>query len=429
MSLHQRVKENIDKNKHDYIQFLQSIVRVPTTTGNEREAQMLVLERLKKIGLEVDVWEPDYENLKKSKFFNPLRNNYEGSPNVVGVLKGTNPKGRSLLLNGHIDVVPEGDKSKWKYDPYGGDIVDGKLYGRGTTDMKGGNLATFIALETIINLGIELKGDVIYESVIEEETGGAGTLSTIQRGYKADVAIIPEPSEMRIFPKQQGSLWFEVNVKGMSAHGGTRYEGVSALEKGWIVFNEILKLEDKRNAPLRKDPLYKGNPIPIPINIGQFNGGYFPSAVAEEATIQGRYGVAPGETIEEAKEEFVAMLQHIAEIDDWFVENPATVEWGGIHLPPGEIELNHPMMEILKEKYTDVENEEPIIAGSVWGTDGGLLTQAGGIPSVIFGPGTTNMAHFTDEYVELDKVFKTAEIIALAMIEWCEISSMTDKHI
>ncbi len=422
MSFHEKIKDNIHKNKDDYIKFLQEIVQEPTTTENEQGAQKLVAERLKEKGLEVDVWDPDYDELIKSKFFNPLRDNYEGSPNVVGVLKGTED-GRSLILNGHIDVVPAGDESKWTYDPYGGQVVDGKLYGRGTTDMKGGNIATLIALETIINIGIELKGDVIYESVIEEETGGAGTLAAIQRGYKADVAIIPEPSEMRIFPKQQGSLWFEVTVKGVSAHGGTRYEGVSALEKGWIVFEEIMNLEEKRNKPLRKDPLYKDNPIPIPINIGQFNGGYFPSAVAEEATLQGRYGVAPGESLEEAKEEFISMLDNLKYIDEWFENKPATVEWGGIHLPPGGCDLDHPMLEILKGKYVEVEKEEPVIAGSNWGTDGGLLTQAGGIPSIIFGPGTTSMAHFTDEYVELDKIFKTAEIIALAMIDWCEVAN------
>lgn len=422
MSLHEKVKANIKENQDDYIKFFQKIVQEPSTIGNELGAQTLMADRLKEKGLEVDVWIPDYDELIKSEFFNPIRDNYEGSPNVVGVLKGTG-NGRSVILNGHIDVVPAGDESKWKHGPYSGDVVDGKLYGRGTTDMKGGNIAILIALETVINLGIKLKGDIIYESVIEEETGGAGTLAAIQRGYKADIAIVPEPSEMRIMPKQQGSLWFEVNVKGMSAHGGTRYEGVSALEKGWIVFDEIMKLEEKRNAPLREDPLYKGIPIPIPINIGEFNGGYFPSAVAEEATIKGRYGVAPGETIEEAKEEFSKMLENLKTKDEWFEKHPATVEWGGIHLPPGECDLDHPMLEILKEKYVEVENEQPVIAGSPWGTDGGLLTQAGGIPSIVFGPGTTSMAHFTDEYVELDKLFKTAEIIALAIIEWCEIDS------
>ncbi|CAM4354736.1 peptidase [Lacicoccus alkaliphilus] len=421
MNIKEKIREDINSKKDEYIQFLQKIIQQPSTSGNELEAQTIVADRLRDLGLDVDVWTPDAEELKKSEFFNPRREDYEGSPNVVGTLKGKQ-NGKSLILNGHIDVVPAGDESKWINEPYSGTVIDGKLYGRGTTDMKGGNMSTLIALETIINLGIELKGDVIYESVIEEETGGAGTLAAIQRGYKADVALIPEPSEMKIFPKQQGSLWFEVTVEGVSAHGGTRYEGVNAIEKGWVVFQEIMNLEEQRNEPLREHPLYKNNPIPIPINIGQFNGGYFPSAVPEEAIIQGRYGIAPGETIEEAKEQFQSMLDNLKSLDNWFEKHPATVKWGGIHLPPGGCEDDHPMLEILQNNYLEVEKEEAVMAGSTWATDGGLLTQAGGIPSIVFGPGTTSMAHFTDEYVELEKMFKTAEITALSIIEWCEIN-------
>lgn len=420
MELNQRIKKSIEKHQNNYIQFLKKMINEPSVTKNELGIQTLIANRLKEKGLEVDKWIPEYHELIKSEFFNSNRDSYEDSPNVVGVLKG-NGGGKSVILNGHVDVVPAGDVSKWRHDPYSGEIIDGKMYGRGTTDMKGGNMAALIALETIIDLGIELKGDIIFESVIEEETGGAGTLAAIQRGYRADVAIIPEPSEMRIFPQQQGSLWFEVTVQGISAHGGTRYEGVSAIEKGWTVFQEILDLEKRRNKRLKDDPLYKDNPIPIPINIGQFNGGYFPSAVAEKATLQGRYGIAPGETISEAKSEFIKCLKNLDEKDEWFNKYPVSVEWGGIHLPPGGCDADHPMLDILKQKFKQVENREATIVGSTWGTDGGLLTQAGGIPSIVFGPGTTSMAHFTDEYVEIEKIIKTAEIIALAIIEWCEI--------
>lgn len=421
MTLNDRVKKDIEKNKADYIKYLQAIVKEPSTIGDEAGAQKLVEERLRANNLDVDVWTPNHHELLESEFYNPIREDYEGSPNVVGVLKGTQSDGRSVILNGHIDVVPAGDLDKWQHGAYSGKVSDGKLYGRGTTDMKGGNVAILIALETIINLGIKLKGDVIYQSVIEEETGGAGTISAIQRGYKADIAIIPEPSEMKIFPKQQGSLWFKLTVKGISAHGGTRYEGVSAVEKGLIVFNQLLELEEKRNEKYRKQALYKDNPIPIPINIGQFNGGLFPSSVPEETIIQGRYGVGPDETINEAKAQFQQMLDDLVDIDDWFEDYPVTVKWEGIHLPPGGSDLDHPMLDILKERYEETENKQPIIAGSTWGTDGGLLTQYGDTPSIVFGPGTTSMAHFTDEYVELDKLFKTAEIIALSIIDWCEI--------
>src|SRR5690625_3630793 len=143
MNLQEAIKENINSKREEYTQFLQSVVQQPSTTGNELKAQTIVADRLKDLGLEVDVWVPDFEELKKSEFFNPRRDNYENSPNVVGILKGKK-NGRSLILNGHIDVVPAGDESKWTDHPYSGKVIEGKLYGRGTTDMKGGNMSTLI---------------------------------------------------------------------------------------------------------------------------------------------------------------------------------------------------------------------------------------------------------------------------------------------
>lgn len=148
----------------------------------------------------------------------------------MATLKGSGD-GKSMILNGHIDVVPEGDVNQWDHHPYSGEKIGNRIYGRGTTDMKGGNVALMLAMEAIIESRIELKGDIYFQSVIEEESGGAGTLATILRGYKADGVIIPEPTNMKFFPKQQGSMWFRLHVKGKAAHGGTRYEGVSAIEK------------------------------------------------------------------------------------------------------------------------------------------------------------------------------------------------------
>lgn len=416
---HQKIKDYIKDHREDYIAFLQKLVQQPSTVGNELGAQQLLAERLKSQGCEVDIWEPDYSRLSQHPYFNSTRADFTGSPNVVSVIKGTGG-GKSIILNGHVDVVPEGDRNTWTVEPYSGEIKDGKLYGRGSTDMKGGNLAILIAFEALCNLGIPLKGDVIFQSVIEEESGGSGTLACIERGYRADVALIPEPSEMRIFPKQQGSVWFRVTVDGQSAHGGTRYEGVSAIEKGWIVFNEIMKLEKRRNDRIT-DPMYADNPIPIPINIGRFDSGYFPSAVPDRAIIEGRYGIAPGETIDAAKQEFMQCMATLDQIDSWFTEHPVQVEWPGLRLPPGGIDLEHPFLGVLTQNFKNVTKEDPKMEGSTWGTDGGLLTTVADIPSVIFGPGTTHMAHFADEYVELDNIFECAEIIALSVIEWCGV--------
>lgn len=398
---------------------LQTFVQARSTQGNEREVQELVVQELQSMGLEVDVWDPNGEELKENPYFASSRKDFKGSPNVVGVLKGTGG-GRSIILNGHVDVVPEGDLTKWTDKPYSGKIDNGRLYGRGSTDMKGGNVSLLLAIQTLQTLGIRLKGDVIFQSVIEEESGGAGTLAAILRGYKAEAAIIPEPTNLKIFPKQQGSMWFRLHVKGQSAHGGTRYEGVSAIEKSLLVVKHVLDLETLRNNRVT-DPLYERIPIPFPINIGKISGGDWPSSVADLVQIEGRMGVSPEETLDEAKNELEKWLEGLKEIDPWFDEYPVQLEWFGAQWLPGSIDTEHQLMKVLSTSFKEVTEEEPVIEASPWGTDGGLLTAVGETPSIVFGPGVTEMAHYSNEYIELDNVFVVAEIIALTLLEWCGV--------
>ncbi|MGO4889689.1 peptidase [Anaerobacillus sp. MEB173] len=412
----------LEQNREKSLSFLQSLINEPSTQGNEEAVQTLIVNKLKEIGLEVDLWELDGENLKKNPYFFSPRDQFKGSPNVVGVLKGEG-SGRSILLNGHVDVVPAGDLTQWDKDPYQGEVVDGKMYGRGTTDMKGGNLSLYLAIEVIKELGIKLKGDVILHSVVEEESGGAGTLDAILKGYNADAAIIPEPTNMKIFPKQQGSKWFRLYVKGRAAHGGMRYHGVSAIEKSLIVLNHITDLERLRNERI-DDPLYKNVPIPVPINIGRIEGGDWPSSVADLVKLEGRIGIAPNENIDDVQKELEQWMQELANIDPWFEEHPVEIEWYGARWLPGSIDENHTLMGILSKQYQTVLGKEPVIEASPWGTDGGLLTQVGDTPSVVFGPGLSHMAHFPNEYIEVDKIFEVAEIIALTVIEWCGVKEV-----
>ncbi|QOS90653.1 peptidase [Peribacillus sp. JNUCC41] len=419
----QLIKEQIQtwlkEHYEEGTELLQRLVQSPSISKNEAKAQSIITEVLSNMGLKVDAWEPCGKELTESPYFCSSRADFTGSPNVVGVLPGTGG-GRSIILNGHIDVVPEGDHEQWTDDPYSGAIKEGKMYGRGVTDMKGGLVSFILALQAILQLDIKLRGDVIFQSVIEEESGGTGTLSTILKGYKADAALITEPTNMRVFPKQQGSMWFRIFVKGRSAHGGTRYEGVSAFDKAMVLAEQIRALEFKRNQRIN-DPLYEQTPIPIPINIGVVSGGNWPSSVPDLLKIEGRMGIAPNEKIEDAQREMKECLQQLSVLDPWFKENPPVLEWFGARWLPGEIDLEHDLMNTLVHQYRETTGEEPVIEASPWGTDGGLLTEVGKIPTVVFGPGTTEMAHFPDEYIELDKVFKSAEIIALTIIQWCSI--------
>ncbi|SEN69270.1 peptidase [Lihuaxuella thermophila] len=412
----------MEDHREEGIRLLQRMVQAPSTQGNEAAAQAIVAEKLSEMGLEVEIWEPDGQELQKHPYFYSPRTEFKGSPNVVGVWKGTGG-GRSIILNGHIDVVPEGDHEQWDHPPYSGKIIDGKMYGRGVTDMKGGNVSLLLAIESLVQLGIKLKGDVIFQSVVEEESGGAGTLAAVLKGYKADAALIPEPTHMRIFPKQQGSMWFRIWVKGRSAHGGTRYEGVSAIEKGMKVVEHIRALEEERNRRIT-DPLYKNTPIPIPINIGVMEGGNWPSSVPDLVKLEGRMGVAPEEKMEDAKREMEEWLKMLGRLDPWFEEHPPVLEWFGARWVPGSIDLEHELMNTLVNQYRSVLGQEPVIEASPWGTDGGLLTQVGETPSIVFGPGVTEMAHYPNEYIELDKVFEAAEIIALTLIHWCGAESV-----
>ncbi|MBD1379251.1 peptidase [Metabacillus arenae] len=418
--LQQKLFTWIDRNKIKAERLLTKLVQQKSVQGKESEAQAIILEKCRQLELEIDIWEPGGKQLKEHPYYNATRNNFNESPNIVGIMKGTG-EGKSLILNGHIDIVPEGDEKQWKVDPYSAKIIEGKLYGRGSTDMKGGNVALLMAMQAIYETGIKLKGDIIFQSVIEEESGGTGTLATVLRGYEADAALIPEPTNMKIFPKQQGSMWFRLTVKGRSAHGGTRYEGVSAIEKSTIVIEHIKLLEKKRNKRI-SDPLYQNIPIPVPINIGKIEGGSWPSSVADEVKLEGRCGIAPNETMDQVKEEFSNWVQMLTEKDSWFIDYPVDLEWFGAFWLPNELSVSHPIIETLSGCFEKVMKKRPNIEASPWGTDGGMLYHSGGIPAVVFGPGVTEVAHFPNEYIEIEKVIQAAKIISLFILQWCEVA-------
>ncbi|MGG3737060.1 peptidase [Aeribacillus pallidus] len=415
--IQQKIHQWLQHHRDDGIRLLRRLIQENSTRGNEGKAQAIIIEKCRELGLSLDIWEVDINEVRSHSFFRCDRHDFSGNPNVVALWKGTGG-GKSIILNGHIDVVPEGNENDWMFDPYGAHIQNGKLFGRGSTDMKGGTVSLLLAIEALKTLDIRLKGDVIFQSVIEEESGGTGTLSALVRGYTADAAIIPEPTNMKLFPKQQGSMWFRITVKGKAAHGGTRYEGINAIEKAMYIIQGLQQLEKRRNERIT-DPLYDGIPIPIPINIGKIQSGTWPSSVPDVAIIEGRMGVAPNETLHEAEQEMEQCLKQLMEQDEWLNQHAPKLEWFGGRWQPGDIEIDHPIMKTVETAFQQVMGYLPMIEASPWGTDGGILSKGGGIPVVVFGPGTTELAHDANESIVLDRVFEAAEIIALTMIDWC----------
>ena len=217
--LEAKIIDKVEEKQEKIIELLATLVKIPSLTGEERDAQEFVAGYLKNLGLKVDVWEPDikelfdrypdvaqypshwqhdlilpyqnlpsYVDLVKSGKMDVL--NYKNRPNVVGTWKGSGEGGRSLILNGHIDTVTIEPRDEWTHEPFGAEIEDGKMYGRGASDMKSGIVAAMVALECLIELGVNLRGDVIFESVVNEEHAGNGTLACVARGITADAAII-----------------------------------------------------------------------------------------------------------------------------------------------------------------------------------------------------------------------------------------------
>jgi len=423
-----------------YKDFLFPFIESRSLQGNETHTQGLVTEWMKDIGfdtIDTYTYKDVGDKLTKHPNFNSPRDNFDESPVVVGVLGGdadgdfdpillnvdlngeaeaTPKKHRSLILNGHVDVVPIEDDSQFTVQE-----KDGRIYGRGSTDMKGGIYASMLAVEAIVK-GLQKKpaGRLIFESVVEEESGGSGSLSTILRGYKADAAIIPEPSQLKIFPKQQGSMWFNITVYGKAAHGASRYDGVSAIEKSMRVIEQLQTLEMVRNDDVkRSDPMCKDLPIPVPINIGRMKGGKWPSSVPDYVELHGRLGVIPGEKIADAKQQLIDAMSQLAQVDEWFKEHPVQVNFFGASWPAGDVSPDSDVVSTLIKAFEQTLHEKPVVAMAPWATDAGYLSTLGDTQAIIFGPGETAKAHQSDEYIEVEKIYQCAETMANFIVEWC----------
>ncbi len=410
----QRVLDAIDID--GLLAYLCDLVGVKSICGDEIAAQEHVAAQMKRIGLDVDMWELNFDELSKHPAYGVEVERTRGL-GLVGTM-GKSEGGRSLILNGHVDIVSAGDESRWQYPPYQGTIADGRVYGRGALDMKGGLCCGLFAAKAIQDAGIKLKGKLMIESVIGEEDGGVGTLAAVLRGYKADGAIIMEPTELIVAPAQAGALSFRVTIPGLSAHGAMREEGVSAIEKFIPVFQGLLAFEKERNTRL-KDPLFNRYQLPYALSIGKLIADNWPSSVTESLYFEGRYGVAVGEELAAARQAFEAAVAQAAQADAWLCEHPPLVEWWGAQFAPAAIPLEHPILTTVNAAFQDTTGEKAKIEGMTYGADMRLLVNEGQTPTVLFGPGDVRHAHRPDEYVPIADLETVTRTLALTILRFC----------
>jgi acetylornithine deacetylase len=392
------------------IRLAQDLVRVPSITGDERAVQDLVALMLEEAGLEVDRFEGDIDRLKAHPRFPGMEVDRTEAVLVAGTL---GPKGgRSLILNGHVDVVPPGDRQAWHASPWSAHIQAGRLYGRGACDMKAGLAVAISAAAALKKSGVPLRGRLIVQSVVGEEDGGIGTFAMAERGYRADAAYVLEPTRLRIIPASSGALSFRLRIRGQSAHASVRYEGISAIDKFELIEVRLRQLERSLNQ--QPHPLFRHYPIAYPLSIGRLKAGSWSSTVPDELECEGRIGVPVSMASAEVRRQFAAAIVDVAQRDAWLAEHPPQVEWTGGQFDAVEVDPKLPAFMALAAAHAEEFGVEPEPDGAPYGSDMRLLVHEAETPAILYGPGDIKQAHSTDEWIAVDEIVRAARVVTAA---------------
>jgi acetylornithine deacetylase len=390
---------------------LEDLVRIPSVTGDEDTIAASLADRLESLGLEVEVFHPDPAAIRDDPDWPGEEVSRSTLPVVLG--RAGTLGGRRLVLSGHVDVVPPGDRATWIVDPWSAEVHDGRLFGRGACDMKGGVAAIIGAVRTLRDAGTleGLAGELVVALVPSEEDGGQGTLAAIRAGATGDLAIIAEPSGLDIVVAHAGAITFRLTVPGRAAHASRRTEGVSALANLQTLVQALEADEAGRNAA-ETEPLMTALGLPYPTIIGIVAGGEWASTVMDRVTADGRYGVRLGQTPEAAAAELRACIGAACEADPFLRDHPATVEITGARFASASVPADHRLVTGLSAAVRRATGRAPRAIGVPYGCDMRLFIGVGATPCVVFGPGDVRLAHSADESVPLDEVEACARVLA-----------------
>jgi acetylornithine deacetylase len=390
---------------------LQALIRIPSITGSEEAVAAWAADALGSVGLAVEMHSPDPAVVREDPAWPGQEMPRTALPVVIG--RAGQSGGRRMVLSGHLDVVPAGDLDTWTSDPWGGELREGLVYGRGACDMKGGVAAILGAVRAIHEAGdlARLDGQLIVALVPSEEDGGQGTLAAIRAGAVGDMAIITEPSGLDVVIAHAGAITFRLTVPGRAAHASRRREGISALDKLWVLARALEADEAARNDA-ETDPLMTALGLPYPTILGIVHGGEWASTVLDQVVADGRYGVRLGQSPAEAEAELRQCIAAACLADDFLRDHPATVEITGGRFGSARVPANHPLPAGLAGAIEAEIGRRPELLGEPYGADMRLFVNEGATPCVIFGPGRVEVAHAADEYVPLDEVEACARVLA-----------------
>ncbi|WP_449281302.1 ArgE/DapE family deacylase [Leucobacter sp.] len=414
--LAERILAAVDAQFDEQLAATADLVASPSLRAGEEPAQDLIEGRLRDLGLEVDRWTIASPELEAHPGFGPSTVDYTAMTNVVGTYRPEQELGRSLILNGHIDVVPEGPESQWSRSPWDAEIRDGWMYGRGAGDMKAGLISNLYAFDAIRKAGLELTGRVHLQSVVEEECTGNGSLAALLRGYEADAVIISEPEEDALVRANVGVLWFTARVSGSPTHPREMANGFNAIDAAYEVIAALREIEEEWNRDRANHRYFEDLDHPINFNIGGIRGGDWPSSVPAWCELRVRVATYPGTTADEAWGEIASCVERAAAGSSFEVQLiPDGFYAEGYVLEPGSDAEG-----LLEQTHEAVFSEELTSFTTPGYLDGRVFVNYGNMPTLVYGPVSENI-HGFDERVSIESVRRCTKSMALFLASWCGV--------
>lgn len=398
---------------------LTQLLAVPSVGGTDAECdiQVELADDAHDLGLDVDLWRLDLPALVTDPEFPGAE---VRRSEAWGLVATSGPGTPALALQGHVDVVPPGDRDLWRDDPFNPVIRGGRIHGRGACDMKAGVVANFAAARAIHDAGLALERTYALHLVAAEEDGGLGAFATMRRGHTAEACIITEPTSGTIVTATAGALTFEIAVAGAATHGSTRYAGHSALDAYLPIHAALGDLEKRRNAD--PHPLMAEYPIAYPLSVGLVQCGDWASSVPDRLIAQGRLGVAVGEDPAHARHDLETAVADAAAADPWLADHPPVVTWPGGQFASGQYsQAGADLFSVVSTAHADVTGgSRPRERGAPYGSDLRLYAGAG-IPTLHYGPGDVRLAHGPKESVTIEELVCATEALVLSLIRTCGI--------
>ncbi len=425
-ALRDRIIASVEEGFKRQLALTQALIRFRSLRGEEHAIQDFVFRALRDRGLAMDRFEMDQEAIEAHPGGAKFTPEHSRAPIVVGIHRPREEKGRSLILQAHVDVVPEGPHDMWTHPPFDPVIEGDWLYGRGGADMKCGHAANIAALDTLTRIGLQPAATVYVQSVVEEESTGNGALMTHLRGYRADAVLIPEPEDEKLVRANTGVLWFQVEVRGLPAHVREMGSGANAIDAAYRVVAELRTLEAEWNAKKSGRPHFETEEHPINLNIGKIEGGDWASSVPAWCRLHCRIAIYPGESAESTAREISERISAFARQDKYFANSPPQVTFNGFYSEGYVLEPGSEAEAVLARAHTAATGkplESFMTAGYL---DTRVYALYDKIPALCYGPITQNI-HAFDERCSIASLKRITTAMALFVAEWCGVEPVTKR--